>query len=255
MTARKGCIEETKDQVVEIGHSIGFRPEPNPSVGKRLVAHAKEHGIVIEGFELAATLYDAQFVPPVCGERAVELLDDLLDPLHDAIEPDLLFNRAGPQEVVIAVIRGMPYKSAAEIGFSCHGQIGDLDINVAAVGPLHEQQLVRLICSFRLQLSEYLGGALRAVGDENFPLAGRAAVEERADHERTGERSRSDGVKIPLPGVGCLRIFLLCRKGLAGPQRYPAQDGQDPASHVRESADGGPSEMVVHQSFPSGRKR
>ena len=170
----EGVIEEPKDQVVEIGHRIGFRPEPNPSVGKRLVAHAKEHGIVIDGFELAATLYDAQFVPPVCGERAVELLDDLLDPLHDAIEPDLLFNQAGPQEVVIAVIRGMPYKSAAEIGFSCHGQIGDLDINVAAVGPLHEQQLVRLICSFRLQLSEYLGGALRAVGDENFPLAGRA---------------------------------------------------------------------------------
>ncbi len=114
---------------------------------------------------------------------------------------------------------------------------------------------MRLIRSFRLQLCEHLGGALRAVGDEDFPVAGWAAIEECADHERTGERSRSDRVKIPLPGVGRLPIFLLCRKRLAGPQSYPAQDGQDPASHVRESADGAPREMVVHRSSPSGRKR
>ncbi len=93
----EGCIEESKDQVVEIGHGIGFRPEPDPSVGKRLVAHVKKHGIVIEGFELAATLYDAQFVPSGCRDWAVDLLDDLLYSLHDTVEAYFLFDRAGSQ--------------------------------------------------------------------------------------------------------------------------------------------------------------
>ena len=56
-------LEELKFHVVEIGYSIGLRPEPNSSGGEGTVAHTKKYGIVRKDPNFASLMGDLQLMP------------------------------------------------------------------------------------------------------------------------------------------------------------------------------------------------
>ena len=94
---QRRLFESAEGEIVEIGDRIGFCPQLDPAVGECMLTHAKQYGIIVQGFDLAPTLHNAQLVPAGCGERVVELLHNLLHPVHDAIQTNFLFDQAGPQ--------------------------------------------------------------------------------------------------------------------------------------------------------------
>lgn len=187
---RARLVEDPEREIVKIGHRIGFGPESDPAAGIRRVAGTEQDGLVENGFDFAAPLHDTKCMPTGGGERAVELLYNLLDPVHDAIDAYLLLHQTRSQEIVVPVVLRPPQQPAAEVGLSRHGEIGDLDIDIAALGTVEQNDFMRLIRPFGLQLGEHLRRTLCAVGDEDFPFAGRSAVELRADDVGAWQHSR-----------------------------------------------------------------
>lgn len=174
-------VEEAKRQVIKVGDGVRFRQQSDPAVRKGRVAGTDKDGVVIEGFDLASPLHDAKCMPPRCREGTIDLFHHLRNSLHDAVQAKFLFDQTDPQQIVVPIVHGMPHEAAAEIGFTGNREVGDFKVEVRAPGPLHEEKFVGLIRPFGLHLREDLGRAFGAIGDENFPLAGRSSIEERSN--------------------------------------------------------------------------
>lgn len=148
---RGGCgegytlVEHLEREIVKIGDRVGFGPQSDPSAGVRRVADTKQNGVIEERFYFAAALHNTKFVPSGSGEGAIDLLHNLLHPIHDAIDTDFLLHQTRSQQIVISVVLRPPQEPAAEVGFSGHGEIGHLDIEVGTLGALEQEEFVRLV--------------------------------------------------------------------------------------------------------------
>jgi hypothetical protein len=92
-----GLLEESQLEVIKIGHGVCLGPQPDPAVGESAVTQAKKRGAVVLGSDVATLLNDSQLVPPSGRKRVIDLFDDLLHAFYHTIQPNLLFDQAGPQ--------------------------------------------------------------------------------------------------------------------------------------------------------------
>ena len=83
-----------------------------------VVAELKDRFIIVPDPDLATMLNDAQRVPVPLPDRAAMIFDQLAYAFDDPVETDVLLDRAGPKQVIVAVITGSPYQAAAHIGFA-----------------------------------------------------------------------------------------------------------------------------------------
>jgi len=67
-------LQNIQLEVIEIGHSIGLRPESNTTCRERLIAKVKDRLLIVKHLDLASTIDHVQRVPLIKMDRLVEVL-------------------------------------------------------------------------------------------------------------------------------------------------------------------------------------
>lgn len=185
-------------QIVKVRDCVGFGPEADASLVPRLLAELEERFIVISDLHFAAVLDDPQAMPRRRRDRAIVILYQVTNSLHDPVETYVLFDRACSQQIVVPVILRSPDQAAAEIGLARDGKERHFDIHVGARCPIEQDELIRLIRALGANLGQYLRGAFGPARDQNLPFSGRTPIEQRADHERLRQGARRRLIESPL---------------------------------------------------------
>ena len=110
-----------KTKIIEVGDSIGLRPETDASLCECFVAKVEYFFLVKENLYVTSRHRHTQLVPVTHIYNMIEVIEKLTNALYDSIDPNILFQRIGPGEVVVSVIRRTPDETTAHIGLSING--------------------------------------------------------------------------------------------------------------------------------------
>ena len=100
-------------QVIEVGDGIRFRPKADPSSGQCLIAYIEDDGVIIKHLHLAPVHHHFEAMPLANMDCLFVVRHKFSDAALDAIDSDVLLKRIDPGEVVVSIIQGMPYETAA----------------------------------------------------------------------------------------------------------------------------------------------
>lgn len=123
-------IEKAEMEVVKVRHGIGFCPETDASLIEGLFAQLEEWLVVILDLYLAAALNDSKGMPAGLSDRAVVILDQVTGSFHYPVQADILFDGAGPKQIVIPIVLRSPDQASAQVCFAGDCQKGYCDIHI-----------------------------------------------------------------------------------------------------------------------------
>src|SRR5438309_102939 len=111
----------------------------------------------------------------------------MTDALLDPVNPDVLLEGIRPRQVVIPIVGGPPDKASTHVGFPVNREERDFKIDIRTISPLDEDYLVRVLCAFSLDLTQYLRRTFRLVRSKHLPVSCGTSVKQRPDNEPLGE--------------------------------------------------------------------
>ena len=117
-----------KPEVVEVRDRVGLRPEADTPCRKSLITKIEDWSLIVQHLSMTATADHMQRVPLIQVDRLAEVLQQVSNPFDDSIDPNVLFQRVSPCQIVIPVIGSPPNETAAHVCFSCNRQEGNLKI-------------------------------------------------------------------------------------------------------------------------------
>ena len=118
----RASARDLECQIIEIGNGIRFGPESNPASEEGLITQVEHWLLIEENLNAAPFRDDAEGMPLSDINNVVKVLEHLPNPIHDPIDSNILLQRIGPCQVVVAVVCRPPDQAASHISFAVDRQ-------------------------------------------------------------------------------------------------------------------------------------
>src|SRR2546425_2507536 len=105
------------------------------------------------------------------------------------IDPNVLFQRVSPCQIIVPVIGGSPNEASPHISFSLNRQEGNLKIYIGSHDPIDQHHLVGMFEAFSHELRQDLRRAFCPICLQNLPFTSRPTIYQRPNRseEHTSE--------------------------------------------------------------------